>query len=167
MYRIFGHSILERFRMSQINRWTDFDLANDKCCRCNLSQGRRQGGLWGAEAPPPKRGMGAHARGVDRGMEGWWWVACGKNVKSYNNKKRSSTFFRTGILEVGLRPNKKGRQIFRPAPPPPKLISPYALDLSFVRLIASCHETECVFTSRQFNSRIDFVQHVPFLEKNI
>jgi hypothetical protein len=43
----------------------------------------RGGGLGGAEAPP-KRGMGAHARGVDRGMEGsWCGGACRKNVKSY------------------------------------------------------------------------------------
>jgi hypothetical protein len=37
-------------------------------------------------------------------MEGWcggWRVE--KNLKSYLKKKRSSKFFRTGILEVGLR----------------------------------------------------------------
>jgi hypothetical protein len=50
------------------------------------------------------------------------WKKCEKLLKK---KKRSSKFFRTEILEVGLRP-KKGRQIFRPAAPR-KLISPYAL----------------------------------------
>jgi hypothetical protein len=47
-------------------------------------QGRRQGGgLWGAEAPPPKRGMGAHARGVDRGREGSWCGGGWRVEKSY------------------------------------------------------------------------------------
>jgi hypothetical protein len=36
-----------------------------------------------------------------------WWVACGKNVKKLVKKKRSSKFFWTEILEVGLRPKKK------------------------------------------------------------
>jgi hypothetical protein len=49
------------------------------------------------------------------------WKKCEKVTK----KKRSSKFFRTGILEVGLRPKKKSPNI--PASSPPKVISPYAL----------------------------------------
>jgi hypothetical protein len=50
------------------------------------------------------------------------WKKCEKLLKK---KKRSSKFFRTEILEVGLRPKKRSPNI--PANRAPKLISPYAL----------------------------------------
>jgi hypothetical protein len=56
-------------------------------------------------------------------------------------KKRSSKFFRTGILEVGLRPKKRSRNILAA---PPFQISKYATgarrhnrtgaDISYIRL---------------------------------
>jgi hypothetical protein len=58
-----------------------------------FGQGRRQGGLWGAEAPqnvgwgPTPGVMGGGPRhGCRQGNGGLvvgWWVACGKNMKSY------------------------------------------------------------------------------------
>jgi hypothetical protein len=63
--------------------------------RGSTCQGRRQGGgLWGAEAPPPpKRGMGAHARGADRGIEcswcggGWRVEKCEKLLKKKKGRQ--------------------------------------------------------------------------------
>jgi hypothetical protein len=52
------------------------------------------------------------------------WKKCEKLLKK--KKKRSSKFFRTGILEVGLCLKKKVAK-YSGQPPPPKLISPYAL----------------------------------------
>jgi hypothetical protein len=61
--------------------------------------------------------MGAHARGVDRGMEGsWWgsWVACGKNVKSY--KKKVVKIFSDGNFGGWSASKKRSPNI--PASPP-------------------------------------------------
>jgi hypothetical protein len=40
-------------------------------------------------------------------MEGWWWVACGKNVKRYLKKKGRQNFVGGEFLEIGLRPKKR------------------------------------------------------------
>jgi hypothetical protein len=55
--------------------------------RLDPNQGRRQGGLWGAEAPPPPETWdGGPREGCRQGNRGFvvrWWVACVKNVRSY------------------------------------------------------------------------------------
>jgi hypothetical protein len=71
-------------------------------CNMIMHQGRRQGG--GLKPPPPKRGMGAHARGVAGGV----WLVFEEFEEVYGVKW------------------EKGRQ-YSGQPPPPKLISPYAL----------------------------------------
>jgi hypothetical protein len=79
--------------------------------------GGRAGSRRGGRAFSTKGGQGC--RQGNRGMEGSCAVVSGVWKKCENlQKKKVVKFFRTGILEGGLRPKKKkGRQIFRPAPP--------------------------------------------------
>jgi hypothetical protein len=55
--------------------------------RRRVSRGVDRGGvLWGAEAPPRETWDGGPRQGCRQGNRGFvvrWWVACGKNVKSY------------------------------------------------------------------------------------
>jgi hypothetical protein len=66
---------------------------------------------------------------MEGSVVGGVWKKCEKLLK----KKSRQNFLRTGILEVGLRPKKKVAK-YSGQPPPPKLISPYALGMSIIQL---------------------------------
>jgi hypothetical protein len=80
----------------------------------SAGRGGRPGRLPGAQARGgggARQGvMGVRRQGCRQGngeLVVVWWVACGKKCEKLLKKKRSSKFFWTEILEVGLRVLKK------------------------------------------------------------